>query len=510
MPLLTPTTTSPCRRTRPRPGDTPLPAQSRSAVPLVTPSAPTRRSRQLRPARTGALLLTGAAAVITLTALVTAIPREVIGLGPATAEPPRNMPAPSAPASERTLTDDQLAGLTPQQQAARLDPLRAAAAALDLSMRADPAAAARLGYAGVRIDAGSGQVDVYLTSPQRSADLLAAAHRQDPAAGLGLVRVRPADHDRVTLETGALRLLDLSDAGRLPFTVYAAGPAADGSGIAARVDDVAAADRFAARPSAALGGRTLAQVTGAALRPVHGAPMVPKSWADQKWHDTSPFIGGDALTGSGSGAGCTAGLPAVRRSTGRPVLITAAHCFRTGAKVYTRGGVPGRYGNGLRGAYVGTVTGRYPSLDAVTIEGGDNRASVSLTSTWAPLRSAGYSYVGDLVCHAGQRSYFLGHPTPCNIRVTDADLWCSARSGCPGLGYRVRGAWGDALGHGARHGWGAAGGDSGATIFAVTGRGLQARGVLSDGDPGDGAPGVFWSQAPDVFAHFGLRLNPRS
>jgi hypothetical protein len=40
------------------------------------------------------------------------------------------------------------------------------------------------------------------------------------------------------------------------------------------------------------------------------------------------------------------------------------------------------------------------------------------------------------------------------------------------------------------NGWGPAGGDSGATIFAVQGGGVrQTRGVLSDGDPGDGAPG---------------------
>jgi hypothetical protein len=53
-----------------------------------------------------------------------------------------------------------------------------------------------------------------------------------------------------------------------------------------------------------------------------------------------------------------------------------------------------------------------------------------------------YSCDGDYVCHDGQRSFFLGHPTPCDIEVTDQDKYCGPTTGCPGLSYTARGVWG--------------------------------------------------------------------
>ena len=110
-----------------------------------------------------------------------------------------------------------------------------------------------------------------------------------------------------------------------------------------------------------------------------------------------------------------------------------------------------------------------------------------------------------------QASFFEGHPTPCSIKVNHQDVVCGPHGvgpnkGCPGLPAKARGVWGDGMD--VDH-WGAADGDSGATIFVerTGGRDYQARGVLSDGDKGDGAPGVFWVEAPDIFNHFGLTLN---
>jgi hypothetical protein len=143
--------------------------------------------------------------------------------------------------------------------------------------------------------------------------------------------------------------------------------------------------------------------------------------------------------------------------------------------------------------------------DATLIYGTGNNADESDTSGWLPLTSTAYSYNGDYVCHDGQRSFSLGHPTPCGIRVTNQDMYCGPHTGCPGLSFTARGVWGVGP-------WGAANGDSGATIFAVKGGGnnRQARGVLSDGDPGDGAPGVFWTEAIDIFRYYNLRLNPQT
>ncbi|GAA0637595.1 hypothetical protein GCM10010174_69230 [Kutzneria viridogrisea] len=395
----------------------------------------------------------------------------------------------SAPAQARVLSDEQIAAMSPQQQAVLLDPLRATASALGAAGRGELADV----YGNLAIDANHGVVRLYLTDTAQTGRAFAAARAVDPGLDTSRVQVVKAAYTHRELDAASQHLLDLAEANRLPYQVYLAGPAPDASGLEVTVG--------ASKPVAAQASLELP------VNLVPGRPLVPKAWADVKWNDTAPFIGGDAITSSGSGVGCTAGLPAVRKSDNHPIMVTAAHCFGVGTQVYTRAGRAGDYNNGQRGNSVGKVTARYEQFDSETIDGADNNADESDTDGWKPLSSYAYSYNGDYVCHAGQRSFFMGHPTPCNIKVTNQDKWCSATEGCPGLGYRVRGVWGDAV----NRGWGAAGGDSGATIFAVqAGDKRQARGVLSDGDAGDGAPGVFWTEATDVFDHFGLTLNPRT
>jgi hypothetical protein len=397
-------------------------------------------------------------------------------------------PVETQAAAAKVYTDAQLAAMDPVRQAQILDPLRAIASAVGEVGRG-PAADI---YGNLQIDANHGVVQLYLTDPGQLQRVVTAARRLDPAADTGRVRVAKAAWTHQQLDAAAARVLDLADAHRLPYHVDLVGPAPDASGLQINVDSQAAAPLMA---DTAIG----VPVT---FKPGH--VLVPKAWRDVKWHDSAPFIGGDAITSSGSGVGCTAGLPAVRKSDNHPIMVTAAHCFGVGTRVYTRAGTPGNYNNGQKGNYVGTVTARYEQFDSETIDGADNNADESDTNGWLPLTSFAYSYNGDYVCHDGQRSYFLGHPTPCGIKVTNQDMWCGPTSGCPGLRYRARGVWGDGP-------WGAAGGDSGATIFAVqSGRNRQARGVVSDGDPGDGAPGVFWVEATDIFNHFGLKLNPRT
>ena len=100
------------------------------------------------------------------------------------------------------------------------------------------------------------------------------------------------------------------------------------------------------------------------------------------------------------------------------------------------------------------------------------------------------------------RSFFLNHPTPCGIKVTNGDIWF------PIGGYMARGVEGDDV----THGWGARSGDSGATIFAVQPYGKrQARGKLSAGgtDFTTGQTRIDWTEAPDIFSAYNLKLNPR-
>jgi hypothetical protein len=419
---------------------------------------------------------------------------------PGGAEAGTRLPASAAggTAAPTVLTDAQVAALSPDAQAARLAPLRAVANAVGAAGRGSVADV----YGNLAIDAGHQVVTVYLTDPMQAARVVAAARAVDPKIDSSLIRFQKAAATHAALDTAARHVLALADAGKLPVHVDLVGPAADASGLELDVDQPTTAP---AAFQAATATTNLAASLGVPLVYRQGHALQAKSWANVKWEDSSPFIGGDAITGSGSGHGCTAGLPAVRKSDGHPIMVTAAHCFGTGAKVYTRAGTPGAYSNGLLGNYVGTVTARVQEWDAETIDGANNNADESDTTGWMKLTSFAYSYNGDYVCHDGQRSYFMGHPTPCNIKVSNQDMYCGPTTGCPGLSYTARGVWGDAV----NNGWGAAGGDSGATMFAVESGGVrQARGLLSDGTPGDGTPGVFWTEATDIFNYFGLTLNP--
>lgn len=421
-------------------------------------------------------------------------------------------PASGTPSVTTVLTDAQVAALSPDAQAARLGPLRAVANAVGAVGRGSAADV----YGNLAIDAGKDVVTVYLTDLGARARVLAAARAADPKIDSSLIRFQKAEATHATLDAAARQVVALADAGKLPVHVDLVGPAGDASGLELDVDDVAAAPAAlrtmastatSASSTTATPATSLATSLGVPLVYKQGHTLQAKSWATVKWEDSSPFIGGDAITGSGSGHGCTAGLPAVRKSDGHPIMVTAAHCFGTGTKVYTRAGTPGAYSNGLLGNYVGTVTARVQEWDAETIDGAGNNADESDTTGWLPMTSFAYSYNGDYVCHDGQRSYFMGHPTPCNIKVSDQDMYCGPTTGCPGLSYTARGVWGNAV----DNGWGAAGGDSGATMFAVESGGVrQARGLLSDGTPGDGTPGVFWTEATDIFGYFGLTLNPQT
>ena len=400
-------------------------------------------------------------------------------------------PPTSTTTSPSTREGGPVATLDPVAQAALLAPLRAAAAALDAVGRHDLPDA----YAGVALDAPDARTDLYLTDPGAAPALVARARRTDPGLTLADVTVHPAAFPLAVLEAASRRAVDSPE----PYAVDAAYPAPDGSGVRVEVSDPAAAARTTGTALRAAGpdGRSVAvPVTFLA-----GTPRVPHDWDDVKWHDSAPFIGGDVLTTDGHRY-CTAGLPAVRVKDHRPVMVTAAHCFGTGQRVYTGAGKTWDYRDGRTGRYVGTVTTRNRSRDAEVLVGTANDADESDTSGWKPLTSVAYSYRGDVVCHAGARSAADGHPTPCGIEVTIDDLYFRE------AGHTVRGVEGVDV-----HGWGSVGGDSGGTVFAVEADGdRQLRGMVSTG----GADGtvdqrrVDWPEAVDVFKTLKLKLNPKT
>jgi len=379
------------------------------------------------------------------------------------------------------LTDEQIVAMAPDAQARYLAPLRAAAEALDSYGRGRGAAI----FSAAGIDANDDTVNLYVKDVGQAA---AFQHAAAGAAGnidLRVVRVHAARYTLTDLDDAVSSFL----ASPRHFTVRALSVNPDGSGITAEVrDDATVRSASTAEPST--GGVVIS------YQPT--PPGVPKSWNDVKWLDRAPFIGGDVLTPDGVHY-CTAGLPAVRRSDNQPVIVTANHCFRVGTALYTAAGPTFRYGNRLRGNYVGRVSATAPRWDAEILPAANN-ADENDTNRYVPLRSVAYSLAGDYVCHSGQRSASLGHPTPCGIKVTDPDITYSFNGGT------VRGVEGVDV-----NGWGSVNGDSGAIVFAISGPGVrQARGIVSNGGA-DGTPDqrrVQWTEAVDIFNQFGLKLNP--
>lgn len=394
------------------------------------------------------------------------------------------VPAPLAPvpAADAATADARIAAMDPDAQARLLEPLRRAAAALDFQGRRKWAPT----YAGVDIDAADDAVDLFATDSLAAAQLISAARRAVPDARWGGVRTHAARYSRTRLDAAARAVLSDPRAG----AVRAVAVRTDSSGLDVEV----AASRLPAGLSNDANGVSLA------ARTVKGTST--KSWAQAKWHDVAPFIGGDQLTRAGRSY-CTAGLPAVRRSDLKPVMITAAHCFATGTRIYTGAGKAGAYGNGLVGSYLGTVGAKIRHWDAEEVVGANNNADESDTSGWKPLSSTAYSYVGDYVCQNGAASFYLHHPTPCGIKVTDGDVYFRV------AGYIARGVEGIDV----AHGWGSHNGDSGATVFSVQSRNRrQARGIVSSGGLDDTSDQrrVDWTEAVDIFDAFGLKLNPRT
>lgn len=402
-------------------------------------------------------------------------------------------------------TAAQIAMMSPAAQNRLLDPLRAIAGAVDTAgKKSDPGS-----YAGVRIDAPAGLVHLYTTVPADAPGLLQAARRTDPGLDTSRVEVDKAAFTLRALHAARSSLLAEADAHELPYKVYSVAVAPDGSALDVAVDkpDTARADLPAA---GATDGRQANTFDGITVVFQQGSPITPASWADVKWHDSSPFIGGDVLTDGSSY--CSAGLPAVRTSDGHPIMVTANHCFPTGDRVYTGAGTTPTTGNfyndlnGQEGNYVGTVTGTSGSWDAEELDGANNNSDESDSTTWEPVTSDAYSYTGDYVCQDGAASFFMGYGTVCAIEVTNQDITYSLTdwSGT----HNVRGVEGTRL---PGEQWAVGHGDSGAMVFAVSGSTRQARGVVSaltDPYQTEGGSYIYWTEAPDILGHFGLKLNP--
>lgn len=299
----------------------------------------------------------------------------------------------SGPVGDGYLTDAQVAAMSPAAQARRLAPLRstaAAAAAAGKSRDADT-------YSNVYIDANNQQVDVYLTDPSHSSQVILDAQRFDRSIDPSIIRFWQAAYTSHSLHVARADLL--RDATGLPYAVYSVAVAPNGSSLQVTVDKPNVARNSVDQPLANLTGESVASlVHHVALTFIQGhAPTAHDnlSWANYKWEDIPPFIGGDTLLGNdpqkpGYVDYCTAGLPAVRISNGQQVMITAGHCYGLSTAVYTGAGTSG--GNsGVFGHYVGTQVGYIHLWDAEELVGATNNSDESDASGWIPTTSDAYS-----------------------------------------------------------------------------------------------------------------------
>ncbi|WP_234433968.1 S1 family peptidase [Streptomyces rimosus] len=414
----------------------------------------------------------------------------------------------AAPASPHArYTEAQIAGMTPGKQEKLLAPLRAIADAAD---RAGSGSQADI-YAGVRIDAPRETVHVYLTDLSRAAKFIKAASALDRRIDTGKITIVKAGHTRQEMHEVRDRLLAQEKAGKLPYKIHTVAVAADASTLEVAVDkpDVAAKTSAAARRNP--DGRSLAPATDVPVAFKQGQRISPaaRTWADVRWKDGTPFIAGDVLT-DGSQY-CSAGLPAVRKSDNKPVMVTAAHCFANGLKIYTGSGTTPTFGkfydglNGQLGNYAGTVNGVSTNWDAEQLIGTDNNADVSETTGYKPVTGVAYSHNGDFVCQNGAASFFMKQETVCGIKVVNDDITYTLDTG-----WKVRGVEGTRL---PGNPWTVAHGDSGSMVYTSNGSARQARGIVSAlASPYQTNAGsyMYWTEATDIFNHFGLKLNPKT
>jgi hypothetical protein len=187
--------------------------------------------------------------------------------------------------------------------------------------------------------------------------------------------------------------------------------------------------------------------------------------------DTPPYWGGAGL--SAQGFLCSAGY-AVQNSVGTRFMVTAGHCFSSGATVRTESGanVVGTVSN----RHLPTVTGDAKDMELV---GGQSYAGriytggVSSTSS-IPVVAAGTAFVGYTnYCHSGRTT-----GENCGHTANSITAQVCTQSGCKSPVIAFTG------------GTMIQGGDSGGTFYAKDSSGAWIRGnvIASDGTTGWAEP----------------------
>ena len=220
----------------------------------------------------------------------------------------------------------------------------------------------------------------------------------------------------------------------------------------------------------------LTQLSGAstAQRAVTGQMQVHRSTASDTWQrrdDVPAYYGGGGI--QSGGALCSSGY-AVTNSAGARFMVTAGHCFATGATVLTEAGTH-TYGT-VSNRHLPTVSGDAKDMELV---GGQSYAGRIFTggvtsSTSIPVVAAGTAYVGYTnYCHSGRTT-----GEQCGHTANSISAQVCTQSGCKSPVIAFTG--GNMI----------QGGDSGGTFYAKDSSGAWIRGnvIASDGTTGWAEP----------------------
>jgi hypothetical protein len=214
----------------------------------------------------------------------------------------------------------------------------------------------------------------------------------------------------------------------------------------------------------------------------HAADAVPLS----RWNEGIPFKGGGWIANKTTGTACTSAFPAhFANDSSVNFMLTASHCVKT--PVSEQAWYAGA-GNGSLGLQMGVDWSVTPTNDGASIHlgaafgtangggahaiftGGANKTVAgSSTETTSQVTGSGGNSNGDILCVSGSYSGAV-----CNNKVISNDWGWTLPAG---------------LTHGSKvtqqSGKGAVGeGDSGGPVYMTVSGGVQARGIVSAGDPG--------------------------
>jgi hypothetical protein len=380
----------------------------------------------------------------------------------------------------------EIAALSPEEQAAILDPLRAVAAAASTV----GAGAWSDTFSGVAIDAPSHTVTIYLTNPGRRADFLAAVQAASPTADLRLARIQKGAYTFEALKAAAL---DLTARQNLGIESVAVPPNGDGLHVrAVNASYTKEAMQTTAVPSVSGGAASVLPIIMEAAQGISNVSRL---------RDTPSWISGEAISQTSTlefkVSTCTSGLPARRNSDGRSFLITAAHCYPDGVTVLTG------WENGGRNT-IGTVVGRDNLRDAIEID--TQATGQTLSLEWDgkfpgpsyqvnDVTGTAYSFTGDMTCQDGYKTGI-----ECGLLVDNGFVtWVASGDNVQHAGVHAHQVNGEAA---------ARPGDSGGLVFALLANNVrQARGINS-AVTGSDSNGLFSTEAPVILSDFGLSLAP--